>query len=234
MSQVIAGSHQAVIEPSQPTPKTPVQAPPAIDAGDILIPRLNNPCQACSKLDWPCATQLDKRTRNPSLLSLSSAVPAAALNVPMPDLHTMAIVIWDGAAQITILDAHVAEQDGAKLSTSTPHSQYATLLPMQHPYCFINLSMSPPESALPPLTDLLVAGMVCTPPKFKDASAIDGLLFEYNQVVHPEDPDMSGEIVDPGDLSNLVPEYDSSDDTDVEVDVEVKVEASSEEVDMAT
>ena len=68
-----------------------------------------------------------------------------------------------------------------------------------------------------------------TPPKFKDASAIEGLLFEYSQV-QPEGPHMSGENVDLGDPGNLVPEYDSADD----MDVEVKVEVSCEQVDMAT
>ncbi|KAG1804322.1 uncharacterized protein BJ212DRAFT_1304341 [Suillus subaureus] len=276
---VIASSHLAVIKPSQLTPKSPVEAPPVINGGDILIPGPNNPCQVCTKLKWPCATQLDKRTGNPcqvhpsnygypaktclwvlyhpehkvqdalqgslhcsphlpiqgldsqsvswqvqnsgcrgcdnpqdpdvwsqqdhhcwqgtlhqliTLLSLSSAVPApapslavpaAALDLLMLDLHAMAIAIWDGTARITILEAHVAEQD----------------------------EMTP------------------APPKFEDAFAIEGLLFEYNWVVQPELPDTSSKNADPGDLGNLVPEYDSSND----MDVEVKVEASSEEVDMA-
>ncbi|KAG1728273.1 uncharacterized protein EDB91DRAFT_1086151 [Suillus paluster] len=90
--------------------------------------------------------------------------------------------------------------------------------------------MSPAESALPPLIDLTMEGIAptTTTATVPDASAIDGLLFDYNQVAHPEDPDASGEIVDPGDPSNLVPEYNSSDDMDVEV--EVKVEESSEEI----
>ncbi|KAG1732703.1 hypothetical protein EDB19DRAFT_1831196 [Suillus lakei] len=238
----IAGSHLAGVKPPQQTPEALVQAPPVIDAGAILIPRPNNPCQACNKQDWPCTTWLDKRTKNscmscvycmtkkikcisttlgslpkrsrapsttrrvrsktpskaPSkappasqstartrtLLSSSSAVPHAALNVPMLDLHAIAIVIWDGAARIALLEAQVAEQDG----------------------------------------------MVPTPPTPEDASAIEGLVFEDNEVVHPEDPNTSSEHVDPGNPGNLVPGYDSADD----MDVEVKVEASSEETDMAT
>jgi hypothetical protein len=43
-------------------------------------------------------------------------VPRAALNVPMPDLHSMAIAIRDGAARIAILEARVQEQD-AKIDT---------------------------------------------------------------------------------------------------------------------
>ncbi|KAG1720217.1 hypothetical protein EDB19DRAFT_1836104 [Suillus lakei] len=98
----------------------------------------------------------------------------------------------------------------------------------------VSVSMSPPESALPPLIDLSMAGMAPTPLTPVDASPIEGLVFEDN-VVHPEDPHTSGEHVDPGNLGNLVPEYDSADDMDVEVKVEeVKVEPSSEETAMAT
>ncbi|KAG0694474.1 hypothetical protein DFH29DRAFT_1006292 [Suillus ampliporus] len=46
------------------------------------------------------------------LPSSSSAVPRAALDVPMPDLHGMAIAIRDAAARIAILEARVVEQDG--------------------------------------------------------------------------------------------------------------------------
>ncbi|KAG1721333.1 hypothetical protein EDB19DRAFT_1835544 [Suillus lakei] len=75
-----------------------------------------------------------------------------------------------------------------------------------------------------PLIDFSMEGMAPTPLKVEDASAIEGLLFEYNEV-QPKGPHMSGETVDPGDLGNLVPEYNSDD-----MDVEVKVE----EDDMAT
>ncbi|KAG2354148.1 hypothetical protein BDR07DRAFT_1382466, partial [Suillus spraguei] len=44
--------------------------------------------------------------------SSSTAVPRPALDVPIPDLHSMAIAIWDGAARIALLEACVAEQDG--------------------------------------------------------------------------------------------------------------------------
>ncbi|KAG2033148.1 hypothetical protein BDR03DRAFT_1014604 [Suillus americanus] len=90
------------------------------------------------------------------LLSSRSAVPAAALGVPMPDLHAMSHVIRDAAAQITLLEARMAEQD---------------------------------ESALPPLIDLSMETLAPTTATltFPDASAIEGLLFNYDQVVHPED-----------------------------------------------
>ncbi|KAG1807621.1 uncharacterized protein BJ212DRAFT_1485473 [Suillus subaureus] len=310
--EVIASSHPAVIEPSQPTPKTLVQAPPVIDAGDILIPRLvkqpmlglqearlalhnlvgqedqesvyvmhllhdkedqkiksripskapskappasQSKAQTCSQSDCLSGTLGVTAVTTPktqmcghsktitavkapapapaSLLSLSSAVPAAALDMPMLDLHAMAIAIRDGAPQITILKAHVAEQDskintlqclneGLRHEIINWHPSFPIPDPPANATSLCLISLSP------------LAGMAPTPLKFKDASAIEGLLFEYNQVVHPEDPDMSSEIVDLGDLSNLVPEYNSSNDMDVEVDVEVKVEASSEEVDMAT
>ncbi|KAG1808417.1 uncharacterized protein BJ212DRAFT_1485055 [Suillus subaureus] len=356
---VIASSHLAVIEPSQPTPKSPVEAPPVINGGDILIPGPNNPCQACTKLNWDCATWLDKRTGNPCMLCIccttkkikcipatmgtlpkhvlgssttqntrsrtpskapskappasqskaqtcsqscgksgtpgvvavttpktqtcghsktitavkapapapahkspefsppssssavpapapGPAVPAAALDLPMLDLHAIAIVIQDGTAHIAILEAHVAEQDGKIDTLQCLHEGLRCKIVDWHPAFplpkppanatsllldqSVPPSMSPSTSALPPLIDLLIGEMTPTPPKFEDASAIEGLLFEYNQVVQPELPDMSSENVDPGDPGNLVPEYDSSND----MDVEVKVEASSEEVDMAT
>ncbi|KAG1812456.1 uncharacterized protein BJ212DRAFT_1301469 [Suillus subaureus] len=233
---VIASSHPAVIKPSKPTPETPVQVPPVINAGDILIPRLcihtlTQPTEqpmpglqqarlalhnSVGQEDWESMTPSKAPSKAPPasqskaqtyiLLSLSLAVPAAALDVPE-------VINWHPSFPIP----------------DPPANATSLLLDQSIP-----TSMSPPESALPPLIDLSMAGMVPIPPKFKDASAIEGLLFEYNQVVHPEDPDMPGEIVDLGDLSNLVPEYNSSNDMDVEMDVEVKVEVSSEEVDMAT
>ncbi|KAG2130274.1 hypothetical protein DEU56DRAFT_956009 [Suillus clintonianus] len=386
----IAGSHQAVVEPSQPTPEPPAQAPPAGDGGDILIPGPNNPCHACTKQDWPCATRYTKKTgapgtscvycttkkikctpaymgsppprvrgssttrttksrtpsrapskaptktptnappasqtpapskvppasqskartrsqsRGPSGTSnvtavtapktqtrgrsktitavkapapapapaparqavpaapRGPAVPAAALDVPMPDLHAMSIAIRDGAARIALLEARVAQQDGKIDTLQRLHEGLRREIIDRHPSfplpdlpanpssLLLNQSgpptISTTASVLPPLIDLIMDDVPPTTatPILPDASAIDGILFEYNQVVHsedpdasgdahpedPEDPDASGSIVDPGDPSNLVPEYDSSDDMDVEV--EVKVEEPSEEVDMAT
>jgi hypothetical protein len=168
----------------------------------------------------------------------------------MPDLHAMAIAIRDGAARIALLEARVAEQDGKIDTLQRLHEGLRREIVDRHPSfpipdppsnatSFLLLqsvspAMSPPGSALPPLIDLSMEGMAPTPPTCQVASAIEGLLFEDNKGVHPEDPDPSGQIVDPGDQSNLLPEYDSSDDMDVEVKVEVKVEASSEVVDMAT
>jgi len=168
----------------------------------------------------------------------------------MLDLHAMAIGICDGAARITLLEACVAEQDGMIDTLKCLHEGLRREIVDRHPSFpipdpplnatsllldqSVPPAMSPPESALPPLIDLSMEGMAPMPPTFQDASAIEGLLFEDNKGVHPEDPDPSSQIVDPGDQSNLVPEYDSSNDMDVEVKVEVKVEASSEEVNMAT
>ncbi|KAG2139872.1 uncharacterized protein EDB93DRAFT_1106066 [Suillus bovinus] len=58
----IAGKCPEVITPPRAIPKPPVEAPPVIDAGDILIPG-----PACHKMEWPCATQLDKRTGAPCM-----------------------------------------------------------------------------------------------------------------------------------------------------------------------
>ena len=168
----------------------------------------------------------------------------------MPDLHAMAIAIRDGAARIALLEARVAEQDGRFDTLQRLHESLRREIVDRHPSFplpdppanattmlldqSLSVSMSPPESALPPLIDLSMAGMAPTPPTPEDASPIEGLVFEDN-IVHPEDPHTSGEHVDPGNPGNLVPEYDSADDMDVEVKVEeVKVEPSSEETAMAT
>ncbi|KAG2029982.1 hypothetical protein BDR03DRAFT_1017664 [Suillus americanus] len=66
-ARVIASSHPTVMEPSQPTPEPLVQVPPVMPVVDFLIPSPNNPCYACHKLNWPCATRLDKRTRAPCM-----------------------------------------------------------------------------------------------------------------------------------------------------------------------
>jgi hypothetical protein len=180
----------------------------------------------------------------------------------MPDLHAMSIAIRDGAARIAILEARATEQDGKIDTLQRLHESLRREIVARHPSFplpdppanatsllldqSVPTSLSPPESQLVPLIDLMMADLAPTPPKFEDASSIEGLTFEPSQVqlapdpsptsevVQPQDPDTMGDIVDPGDLSNLVPEYDSSNDMDVEVDVEVKVEVSSEEVDMST
>ncbi|KAG1721828.1 uncharacterized protein EDB91DRAFT_1088344 [Suillus paluster] len=157
----------------------------------------------------------------------------------------MAIAIRQGAAQIALLEDRVAEQDGKIDTLQRLHEGLRREIMVQHPSFPLpdppaNASsllldqsspptISPTESAPPPLIDLTMEGIAPTTATatVPDASAIDGLPFDYNQVAHPEDPDASGKIVDPGDPSNLVPEYNSSDDMDVEV--EVKVEESSEE-----
>jgi len=167
-------------------------------------------------------------------------VPHAALDLPMPDLHAMALVIWDGTAQIAIIEAHVVEQDGKIDTLQCLHESLRHEIIDRHPSFplpdlpsnatllldqSIPTAMSPPASALPALIDLSMTGMEPTPPTFQDASSIEGLIFEPTEG-QPEDPQTSGNMVDPGDPGNLVPEYNSDD-----MDVEVKVE---EDVDIAT
>ncbi|KAG2029390.1 hypothetical protein BDR03DRAFT_1018461 [Suillus americanus] len=292
-ARVIAGSHPAVMEPSQPTPEPPVQGPPVMPVVDILIPGPKNPCYACHKLNWPCATQLDKRTRAPCMSCIhcttkkikctpanmgsppprvrptsttrktrsmtpsgapsktpskappashtpgpSKAPPASqsmaqthsqscgpadtsrGTAVTTPQTQTRALPSSRSAvpaaapgravpaaalARIALLEACVAEQDG-KLDTlqclheglrreiidrhpsfplpDTPANAASLLLDQSGPR-----TMSPPESALPPLIDLSMETLAPTTatPTFPDASAIEGLLFDYDQVVHPED-----------------------------------------------
>ncbi|KAG2028630.1 hypothetical protein BDR03DRAFT_1019551 [Suillus americanus] len=245
-ARVIASSHPAVMEPSQPTPEPPVQAPPVMPVVDILIPSPVKQPMLClpqaqlamrhsvgqedqgsmyvvrllhdkedqvhpreygipasSRLGYlyhpkdeaddtirrplppkhpappklplppnprpelitqtrghsktitaikppapapapaPAATPLPSSRSAVPAAAPGRAVPAAALGVPMLDLHAMSHAIRDATARIALLKARVAEQDGTKSSTGTPHSHFLTLLPMQHPCCLINLAPAP-------------------------------------------------------------------------------------------
>ncbi|KAG2141460.1 hypothetical protein BD769DRAFT_1662362 [Suillus cothurnatus] len=261
-----SSSHLEVIEPPQAMSTIPVETPPVFDAGDILIPGpmrqsmlhmlaapTSGPVQVAGTRGLvPSAchvfTAQQRRSNVPwqiwephqTIPSSSSAVPRAALDLPMLDLHAMALAIQNGAAQIAILEAHVVEQDGKIDTLQCLHESLrceiidwypsfplldlsinATLLLDQS----IPAAMSPLASALPVLIDLSMTGMEPTPPTFEDASSIEGLMFEPTQG-QPEDPQTSGNMVDWGDPGNLVPEYNSDD-----MNVEVKVE---EDIDIAT
>ncbi|KAG1717464.1 hypothetical protein EDD22DRAFT_992240 [Suillus occidentalis] len=166
--------------------------------------------------------------------SSSYAVPPAALDVPMPDLHSMAIAIRDGAARIAILEARVQEQDGKIDTLQRLHESLRRQVVDRHPSfplpdspanatMLLDQSVPPPSmsplpSALPNLINLDMGVMEPTPLKVEDASDMVGLVFEPSQV-QPED--------DPG---NLLPEYNSVSE---EMDVEVKAGTSGEEVEMA-
>ena len=168
-------------------------------------------------------------------------MPRSALDVPMPDLHAMARAIRDGEARIALLEARVMEQDNKIDTLQRLHEGLRRHIIQRHPAFplpdlpgdgttllldqSVPPSMSPPESALPDLIDLSMPDIEITSPQMENAALIEGLMFEPSQG-RPEGPDDPGNLVP----ANLVPEYDSSTD----MDVEPKVEASSEEVDMAT
>ncbi|KAG1848870.1 hypothetical protein F4604DRAFT_1935152 [Suillus subluteus] len=189
-----------------------------------------------------------KRAATPSTapaLAPAPPVPPAALDVPMPDLHSMAIAIWDGAAQIALLEARVREQDDKIDTLKCLHESLRHKVVDRHqsfplpdspaPATFlldqsITPSMSPLPSALPNLINLDMGVMEPSSLKVEDASDMVGLIFEPSPV-QPEGPQPSGEIVDLDDPGNLVPEYNSVSE---EMDVEVKDETSGGEVDMAT
>ncbi|KAG1863866.1 hypothetical protein F4604DRAFT_1683492 [Suillus subluteus] len=181
----------------------------------------------------------------PAIVSSSSRVPPAALNILMPDLHSMAIAIRDGAARIALLEARVREQDDKIDTLQRLHESLRRKVVDQHPSFplpdspapatflldqSITPSMSPLPSALPNLINLDMGVMEPSSLKVEDASDMVGLIFEPSPV-QPEGPQPSGKIVDPDDPGNLVPEYNSVSE---EMDVEVKDETSGGEVDMAT
>ncbi|KAG1738324.1 uncharacterized protein EDB91DRAFT_1082721 [Suillus paluster] len=175
------------------------------------------------------------------IASSSARVPRAALDVPMPDLHSMARSIRDSAERIKALEDLVAEQgshidtlsrlhESLRRQTMEPHPSFplpttpaiATSLLLDQS---IAGTTSPSQSALPPLIDISIA-VEPTPSKIEDRSAIEGLSFELSQVQPAPDlsptPSTAGAILVPDDPRNLVPEYDSGDEMDVEVKVEVE------------
>ncbi|KAG2336082.1 hypothetical protein BDR05DRAFT_1006180, partial [Suillus weaverae] len=175
------------------------------------------------------------------------AVPCAALNVPIPDLHSMTIAIRDAAARIAVLEARVREQDGKIDDTlQRLHESLQRKVVDRHPSFPLPdspgnatllldqsldiPSMSPLPSTLPNLINLDMGVMEPTNMKVEDQSAMVGLVFEPSEV-QPEGPQSSGENVVPDDPVNLLPEYNSVDE---EMDVEVKDEPSGEEVKMVT
>ncbi|KAG1737445.1 hypothetical protein EDB19DRAFT_1829547 [Suillus lakei] len=254
----IAGSRLAGVEPPQQTPKAPVQAPPVINTGAILIPR-------------PCIHTLTQPTEQP-MPGLQQARLALRNSVRQEDqnpVHVMCL-LHDKEDQVHLRDSGIPAQmlssslyhpegkvqdtfqgslqSSPRITIHGPNSHKTitaakapapapTPAPAPAPASLPSSSSAVPRAALDvPMPDLhamaitIQDGMVPTPPTPEDASAIEGLVFEDNEVVHAEDQNMSGKHVDPGNPGNLVPEYDSADD----MDVEVKVEASSEETDMAT
>ncbi|KAG1834745.1 hypothetical protein EV424DRAFT_1341083 [Suillus variegatus] len=201
-------------------------------------------CNPASLGSPPKRIQGKSTTGRTPVRSLSFAVPRAALDVPMPDLHSMAITIRDSAACIAILEARVQEQD-AKIDTlQCLHESLWRTVVDRHP------SFSLPDTLADATILLDQSGpplMEPTPLTVEDGSAMVGLMVEPTQV-QPKGPQSSGKIVlpdEPGNLlaesssnivvpnepGNLLPEYDSSDE---EMDVEGKVDLPGEEVAMAT
>ncbi|KAG1828581.1 hypothetical protein EV424DRAFT_1344813 [Suillus variegatus] len=93
-------SHQSHGPPR--TPAIPAATTPQVQSHGCskTITAKKTPARATAPAPVPAAVP-----------SSNVTVPCAALDVPMPDLYSMAIVIRDGAARIAILKAHVQEQD---------------------------------------------------------------------------------------------------------------------------
>ncbi|KAG1717220.1 hypothetical protein EDD22DRAFT_856276 [Suillus occidentalis] len=165
-----------VIEPSNDTSIALVGEPPAIPTFDITIP--------CPE-QWAYVTHLDRRSGHHCLSCVRCSskkircqpaslgtppkhirVPHAALDVPILDLHSMAIMIQDNSpANATFL-----------LNQSVPPP-----------------SMSPLPSTLPNLINLDIGVMEPTPLKVEDGSDMVGLMFQPSQV-QPEVPDDLGNL----------------------------------------
>ncbi|KAG1738806.1 hypothetical protein EDD22DRAFT_959441 [Suillus occidentalis] len=130
--------------------------------------------------------------------SSSVIVPLAALDVPMPDLHSMAITIRDGAACIAILEARVREQDGKIDTLLCLHESLWCQMVDWHPSFPLPDSpanatflldqsvpppyMSPLPSALPNLINLDMGVMEPTP---LNVTNLDGSLADGSKENHP-------------------------------------------------
>ncbi|KAG2131727.1 uncharacterized protein EDB93DRAFT_1108046 [Suillus bovinus] len=241
--------------------RTPSKAPSKAPAASQITGRMQSQSQVSSVTPGPSRAQTPKAqtcgrsktvtaAKEPTpapapVPSSTSGVPRLALDVPMLDLHAMAMAILEGAARIAALEERVVEQD-AKIDTlQCLHEGLRHEIILRHPafplldtqgdatsfllHQPVPPAMSTPASALPALIDLSIEGMEPNPLNLQDESAINGLIFELNQI-HPEVSQTPSEIVKPDDLGNLFPEYDSVE----EMDVQVKGEPSGEDVDMTT
>ncbi|KAG1828046.1 hypothetical protein F4604DRAFT_1696538 [Suillus subluteus] len=202
-------------------------------------------CLASAVLPRSSNVNLHPWDPRPHTLAVESRPWTHTLDVPMPDLHSMAIAIQDGAARIALLEARVREQDDKIDTLQCLHESLQHKVINQHPSFplpdspapatflldqSITPSMSPLPSALPNLINLDMGVMEPSSLKVEDASDMVGLIFGPSPV-QPDGPQLSSKIEDPDDPGNLVPEYNSVSE---EMDVEVKDETSGGEVDMAT
>ncbi|KAG1811057.1 hypothetical protein EV424DRAFT_1542696 [Suillus variegatus] len=215
---------------------------PKCTRGKSTTGRMRSKTPAPAPSNAPSPSQSRARTRSQSRgPSRTPAIPAATtpqvqscgcsktITAKKPDLHFMAIVIRDGAAHITILEACVHEQDDKIDTLQHLHESLRCKVVDQHPS--FPLSDTPADATI--LLDQSIPPrpfMEPTPLTVEDGSAMVGLMVEPTQV-QPEGPQSSGEIVVPDEPGNLLPEYNSSDE---EMDVEVKVKRPGEEVEMAT
>ncbi|KAG1723794.1 hypothetical protein EDD22DRAFT_961923 [Suillus occidentalis] len=199
----------------------------------LAIPAATTPkVQSCG-----CSkTITGRKTPSPThqlitVLSSSVAVPCAALDVSMPDLHSMAIAIRDGAAHITILEAHVQEQNGKIDTLQCLHESLQRQVVDWHPS--FPLPDSPANATF--LLHQSVPPPPChpSPPHFPTSSIWTWESWNPlpSSQVQPEGPQSSSKIAIPDDLGNLFPEYNSVSE---EMDVEVKAGTSGEGVEMAT
>ncbi|KAG1765173.1 hypothetical protein EV702DRAFT_1204699 [Suillus placidus] len=231
-----SGSHPDVAEPDDESSIS--------DGGPLAIPTFNvtipGPVQSCGRSKTITAKKAPAPAPEPAPVpapapvpSSSYAVPRAALNVPIPDLHSMTIAIRDAAARILVLEARVREQDGKIDTLQRLHESLRRKVVDWHPSFPLpdspgnaillldqsvdTLSMSPLPSTLPNLINLDMGVMEPTSLKVEDESSMG--------------PQSSGKNVVPDDPVNLLPKYNSVDE---EMDVEVKDEPSGEEVEMVT
>ncbi|KAG1717258.1 uncharacterized protein EDB91DRAFT_1091172 [Suillus paluster] len=223
---------------------TSTSAAGTASASAVTMPKTHG----CSKTITAVKAPTPPPTPSPApapIVSSSARVPRAALNVPMPGLHSMAITICDSAGHIKALKERSMRAFDAKPWNTIPHSPFPLLRKLQHLCCLINLSL---EQCYPLNPHSLLSlvfrwqGWSPHPRKLRIPLPSGGLIFEPSQVQLAPDPSPTPPTARDIDIvvldhpRNLFPEYDSADDMDVEVKVEVEGgdEGHLGEVEMST
>ncbi|KAG2136096.1 uncharacterized protein EDB93DRAFT_1106966 [Suillus bovinus] len=242
-TMAIAGKCPEVIEPPQATPEPPIEAChkmewPCATWFDKRTGALCMSCVYCTTKKIKCIS-VNLSPGPPGPPGEPDPGPLPKLPPKLRPPHNLPAGCGVNLGSLLSILVHLVPKHQSKTVTAAkeptpapapfplPDAQGdATSFLLDQP---VPLAMSTSASALPPLIDLSMKGMEPNSLNLQDQSAINGLIFELNQI-HPEVSQTLGKIVKLDDPGNLFPEYDSVE----EMDVQVKGEPSGEDVDMTT
>ncbi|KAG1732820.1 hypothetical protein EDB19DRAFT_1911836 [Suillus lakei] len=181
--------------------------------------------------------------------SSSSALPRQTLNIPIPNLHSMSITIFDSVKHIKALEAHVNDQQGMIDTLQRLNESLQRQMVDRHPSFplpdllsnagsfLLDQAITEPQSSsqlVPlPLINLSTSGIKPMPLPFNESPPINGLIFEPSPAPIPLDPlfepspaplPLDPPVLTPnaGQSSfNLLPEYNSDNEMDAEVSLTI-------------